>query len=78
MFAIVAVIITVNVSAALFIAEYQLISIEIESKVIKLVLPPRDPVTVIVYRISLAVQSGDKEVTVNGFKICEPAAPNQV
>ena len=45
---IVAVIITVNVSAALFIAEYQLINIEIESKVIKLVLPLRDPVTVIV------------------------------
>ena len=48
MFAIVAVIMTVNVSAALFIAEYQLISIEIELKVIKLVLPLRDPVTVIV------------------------------
>ena len=48
MFVIVAAIVTVNVSATLFVAEYQLNNIETELKLRNVVLPPADPVTDIV------------------------------
>ena len=47
-FEIVAVKMTVNVSAILFIVEYQFTNIVIELNVTKVVLPPNDPVTEIV------------------------------
>ena len=39
---------TVNVSATLFVAEYQLNNIETELKLMNVALPPADPVTDIV------------------------------
>ena len=47
-FEIVAVKIIVNVSAILFIVEYQFTNIVIELNVMKVVLPPNEPVTDIV------------------------------
>ena len=48
MFVMVAANDTMNVSATLFVAEYQLNNIETELKLKNVVIPPADPVTEIV------------------------------
>ena len=73
-FKIVAVKLTVKFSEALFVLEYQLIIIEIESKLKNVVLPETDPVTYKVYTISLAVQIESDDDTVDVAIAYEPAA----
>ena len=68
----------VNVSAILFVTEYQFINIVIELNVKNVVLPPTEPVTDIVQIMSLAVQSKDVEVTLYGITAWEPAVSYQM
>ena len=77
-FEIVAVKLTVKFSEALLVIEYQLIIIEIELKLKNVVLPESDPVTDIVYTISLAVHIESVVDTVDAGKAYEPAACVQI
>ena len=78
MFVMVATNVTVNVSATLIKLLNQFTNIVTELRLIKVVLPPTEPVTDIVQIMSLAQQSGDVDVKVNGVTAWEPAAANQV
>ena len=71
---IVAVKVTVNVSATLIELSIQLINIVVLLNVKKDVLPLTDPVTDIVTTISLTVQNDNVEVNVNAGITYKPEA----